>query len=231
VIRKTFVLSKFQVGERTLPVRLSVDQEASEPLDDIEQTKLGVEIWKKTVDVQQHFNDIEMRIRNYALTLLVAVLGAAALAVREGTVLTLGGIETSLAVWILVAGLITWCAFGLMDGLWYHRLLVGSVKHGIALEQELKGKVPNIGLTKAIGDNSPFSFMGRKVHSSAKLAGFYSIVAVLLVVLAVVIQVAALANALPKVSDTPKKQPAKTAPSTTSDEKPSSTTNARTSNG
>ena len=31
-----------------------------------------VEAWKKTVDVQQQFNDIELRIRNYAITLLVA---------------------------------------------------------------------------------------------------------------------------------------------------------------
>jgi hypothetical protein len=34
--------------------------------------EVQVEIWKKTVDVQQHFNDLELRIRNFAL----AVLGA-----------------------------------------------------------------------------------------------------------------------------------------------------------
>ena len=36
-----------------------------------------VEAWKKTVDVQQQFNDFELRIRNYAITLLVAIVGAA----------------------------------------------------------------------------------------------------------------------------------------------------------
>jgi hypothetical protein len=26
-----------------------------------------IEIWKKIVDVQQHFNDLELRVRNFAL--------------------------------------------------------------------------------------------------------------------------------------------------------------------
>ena len=33
------------------------------------QEELIVEIWKKVIDVQQHFNDIELRIRNMAITL------------------------------------------------------------------------------------------------------------------------------------------------------------------
>jgi FMN phosphatase YigB (HAD superfamily) len=47
---------------------------------DAHQAKV-LDLWKKTVDVQQHFNDLELRIRNYAVTLLVAVLGASAFAV------------------------------------------------------------------------------------------------------------------------------------------------------
>ncbi len=26
----------------------------------------ALEVWKKTIDVQQHFNDIQMKIRNFA---------------------------------------------------------------------------------------------------------------------------------------------------------------------
>lgn len=33
-----------------------------------QEAKNAIEIWKKVVDVQQHFNDLEMRIRNFALT-------------------------------------------------------------------------------------------------------------------------------------------------------------------
>jgi hypothetical protein len=119
-----------------------------------------------------------------------------------------------------------------MDGFWYHRLLQGSVKHGEALEEELKGRVPNIALAKAIRDNSPVTIMGKKVDSSTNLKGFYFIIGALLVVLAGVIQVAALTNTLPKVSDKPKEQPAQLGPSTTSsDEKPSSPTNVGSPTG
>ena len=34
-----------------------------------------LEIWKKTIDVQQHFNDIELRIRNFALTAFTFIIG------------------------------------------------------------------------------------------------------------------------------------------------------------
>src|ERR1019366_5191697 len=49
-----------------------------------------VEIWKKTIDVQQHFNDLGMKVRNFGLTLLVGVLGGTALAVKDGFVVPLG---------------------------------------------------------------------------------------------------------------------------------------------
>jgi len=35
-------------------------------------------VWKTTVGVQQHFKDIELRIRNYAITVMGAFLGVAA---------------------------------------------------------------------------------------------------------------------------------------------------------
>lgn len=49
-----------------------------------------IEVWKKTVDVQQHFNDLELRIRNFAISLLVAVVGAAALVTKENIAIRVG---------------------------------------------------------------------------------------------------------------------------------------------
>ena len=45
--------------------------------------KVLVEIWKKVVDVQQHFNDIELRIRNFALALIGAFLAVAGYTAKE----------------------------------------------------------------------------------------------------------------------------------------------------
>ena len=42
-----------------------------------------MDAWKMSGDVQQHFNDLELRIRNYGVTLLVAVLCATAFALKE----------------------------------------------------------------------------------------------------------------------------------------------------
>jgi hypothetical protein len=43
-----------------------------------EMVKLAVEAWKKTVDVQQHFNDLELRVRNFAITFTAGFWGSSA---------------------------------------------------------------------------------------------------------------------------------------------------------
>lgn len=121
---------------------------------DNEKLKLVVEVWKKTVDVQQHFNDLELRIRNFALTLLVGVLGGTALALKEGRVpVNVGGFQMSLASALMLAGFVGWTGFWLLDRHWYHRLLVGAVAHGKKIE-EAWGETLPVGLTKTIEENS-----------------------------------------------------------------------------
>src|SRR3954471_11049588 len=106
-----------------------------------EQVTYYVDMWKKSVDVQQHFNDIEWRIRGLALTVMTFSLGAAGLAARDGSKFGM----VSLAVLVLVVGGVLWLAFFVVDKVWYHPLLIGAVKHGAALE-ELLGDEPS-GLT------------------------------------------------------------------------------------
>jgi sterol desaturase/sphingolipid hydroxylase (fatty acid hydroxylase superfamily) len=164
-------------------------------MDELELRKLQVEAWKTTIEVQQHFNDIEMRIRALAITVLTAVLGAAALAVRSGTTLHVGGVHIDLGGAIIVIGLLAWLLFYFVDNWWYHRLLLGAVEHGRALEEMLgKGGVPGFGLTKAIGDASPFTFKLRlfkkvlwtkDVHSSWKARIFYFVIAAILIIAAI----------------------------------------------
>ena len=43
----------------------------------IEVDKINFEIWKKGVEVHQHFNDLELRIRNYAITITGALVARA----------------------------------------------------------------------------------------------------------------------------------------------------------
>lgn len=148
-------------------------------MDAQEVTKLQADAWKTTIEVQQHFNDIEMRIRALAITVFTAVLGGAAVAVKNGTILHVAHHPLSLGAAILIIGIVAWLLFLFVDALWYHRLLKGAVKHGIELEKMLKeGGVPGFGLTTAIGDASPFrpfwiSWKKVRVHSTAKIWTFY----------------------------------------------------------
>ena len=141
----------------------------------------AIEAWKVSVQVQQHFNDIEMKIRNYALTLLLAVLASAGVAFRED--------EWEVAIVVLAAGVLVWLLFWLMDELWYHRLLIGAVTNALEIESQLRDDVPGIDLSTRIKDASAIVLGKRKreFRSKHKIRLFYWGVAFLLIVLMIAI--------------------------------------------
>lgn len=153
-----------------------------------EQTRLYIELWRQTVDVQKHFNDIGMRIRGLALTALTFVLGAAAVALKDGTKVRFAHVDLGLASALLAGGLIVWAAFYFIDQVWYHRLLIGAVRHGEALEAEIRKVLPSAGLTLAITASSPFRIWRWTLHSRHKMQIFYGAVAALLLAFAVLAQ-------------------------------------------
>ena len=144
-----------------------------------EQVGHYVEMWKKSVDVQQHFNDIEWRIRGLALTVATFAIGAAGVAAKDGT--KVGPI--SLGTVVLLVGLILWYAFYFVDRVWYHPLLQATVAHGMQIESEIKKYLPQAGMTATIKARSPQSvgkivrFVSRRttMHSEEKLNWFYGI--------------------------------------------------------
>jgi hypothetical protein len=109
----------------------TISDETNAPFSEIGpfEPKDVVTAWAKSLDVQQHFNDLELRIRNFAISLLVAVMGRTALALKEQYTVQIGDQQVSLAIVILLAGILGWFAFYFMDRHWYHRLLIGSVKY------------------------------------------------------------------------------------------------------
>jgi len=159
-----------------------------------------VDIWKKTIDVQQHFNDLELRIRNFAFTVLGVLISAAAVALKE--------YETSYLSWILVlVALGLWGMFFVMDYYWYHRLLIGSVKHGTKIEDEWGAAIPALGLTKAISKSSPIITKNKtKIGSSARMKVFYGGISILLGVLTLAFFITWLIRT-PKSTDKPQIPP------------------------
>jgi hypothetical protein len=148
-----------------------------------------IEIWKKVVDVQQHFNDLELRIRNFALVVTGAFLGLGGYAIKDAGVVSLFGLEVSIAGLVVVSAIFPLAAFYFMDRLWYHRLLDGSVYAGIEAETALKDLGYKIDLGSKIKEHSPFTLWltKRKIRSATKMDLFYAILAGSLLLIAGVV--------------------------------------------
>lgn len=143
-----------------------------------------IEIWKKIVDVQQHFNDLELRIRNFALIVTGAFLGLGGYAIKDGGIINAFGWEVSMAGLVVVSAIFPLLAFYFMDRLWYHRLLDGSVQAGIEAETALKDFGYKIDLGSQISAKSPFKLwlFGKSIHSKTKMDIFYLMLVVTLLI-------------------------------------------------
>jgi len=130
-----------------------------------------LEAWKEVVNVQMHFNDMEMKIRSLAVTVIAAISGAIGYLCKEGV-----DHQEEFIVLLAFVGVAAWLCFYLMDRFMYHKLLVGAVKSGINLENELKKQGINIDLGERIKIASPLKdLFGEKfeMHSDQKLDFFY----------------------------------------------------------
>jgi hypothetical protein len=147
-----------------------------------------IEIWKKIVDVQQHFNDLELRIRNFALIVTGAFLGLGGYAIKDGGIIDAFELEVSIAGLVVFSAIVPLLAFYFMDRLWYHRLLEGSVKAGIEAESALKHLGYKVDLGSKISEYSPFTLWltnGVKIHSKTKMDIFYLMLVAALLIVAV----------------------------------------------
>lgn len=111
--------------------------------------RLLFDAWKETVNVQMHFNDLELRIRNYAFVLTGAFLALGGYALREGDVVEIFGVKIAAASLVVLVAVIPVFAFRMMDLHWYHPLLMGAVKEGGKLETALTAA----GIEISLGDN------------------------------------------------------------------------------
>ncbi|NTF32783.1 HAD family hydrolase [Rhizobium skierniewicense] len=139
-----------------------------------------IDIWKKVVDVQQHFNQLEMQIRNYALTVTGAIMAAAGITFRDGLSVNFLGAEISLSIGIAGVALTIWAGFWFMDRHWYHRLLKGAVDHATTIEEKFGKSIPEITLGSRISANSPVYVLSFKLGSNGKINLFYGLGALII---------------------------------------------------
>lgn len=139
-----------------------------------QESKNAIEIWKKCVDVHQHFNDLEMRIRNFAITVVGALIAAVSFTYQQGLQSTIFGVVMPAGVGLVAAAAFAWGGFFLMDRFWYHVLLRGAVMHSAKIEERYADAIPGIGLGKTISEASGNVFiLGIKMNSNRRLEAFY----------------------------------------------------------
>lgn len=121
-----------------------------------------LEIWKKNVDVQMHFNEIEMKVRNFLVTVILATIGAAGFSLQQHvTLLAFGGV-TILPLFLLFLG--AWLAIYMLymvDRHWYHRLLRGAVEANAQIESRYGTGTPGLSLGLKISQLSPMKIKKR----------------------------------------------------------------------
>lgn len=147
-----------------------------------------IKTWEKTIDVQQHFNDIELKIRNFALTAYTFLIGGVGYLEKEELSFCIGNFIIPYASILTLFGIVIILAFFFMDKYWYHRLLQGAVKHAILIETKWSRHIPEIRLTSNIRDESPIKvFRKKEIHSKHKIPIFYCSLIITLFLLAIMI--------------------------------------------
>ncbi|MBX9721753.1 MAG: HAD hydrolase-like protein [Candidatus Obscuribacterales bacterium] len=141
-----------------------------------QETKNAIEIWKKCVDVHQHFNDLEMRIRNFALTVVGALIAAVSFTYQQGLQTHIFGAAIPAGLGLVGAAFFAWLGFFFMDRYWYHVLLKGAVMHSAKIEKRYAASIPEIGLGMTISEASGnVKIFGMKMNSDRRLEVFYSV--------------------------------------------------------
>ena len=188
-----------------------VEIEIQPPSSDEKFAETIVAIWSKAVDTQMHFNEMSVKSRQLGLTFVAAALGLAVFLIsRSGSdarlsfPMTIHGrvITLQTAEFIILVAATAVYAVKLLDLGVYHKMLRGAVAFGEDLERQHLTKMLNLnkGMTQAISHFSRHSdakvvlaqdkatYQGSNMKSAEKkIARFYSLVIVFLVVCAIAI--------------------------------------------
>jgi hypothetical protein len=219
-------MATHDVGSQAPEIETVKEQWAqAQPVDDQDRDR-AVEAWKQTISVQMHFNEICMKIRNTAITMLVGAIGLAAYSTKEMMEVEVFGFRVQIGALIAIVGLVGWAAFWSMDRHWYHMFLRAAGVHAGSIETRWRKRLPELLLSSQITETSRrYLFKKRKKHlilkkwkeegikfdSGRRLDTFYAIGGLVLLITAFVIAYGHVESV-----DKPELAPAAAAPSAAS---------------
>lgn len=168
-------------------------------------TKLNEELlpnviatWSKVIDVQKHFNDIALRIRNLYLTVFTFIVAGLGYVLKEKIIIQIMSFEMRLELLFCFLGALIMYSFYLMDKYWYHKFLIGASKQASFIETKWHKKFNELGLSNSISKESKFvrnyKVFGRSLfkttsNSNKRFSSYYKPSIWVLVVLGLIFQI------------------------------------------
>lgn len=126
----------------------------SQSLDRKDRASLLIEYWKQSTQVQQHFNDVSMKVRNFAVVVFSAFLTGVGLSIHNGIFLEVLEYKLNAAVLFAFVGMFVTQLIHFMDTYWYHVFLKSAVGETLKLENEIKSALKIDSLSGAISSGS-----------------------------------------------------------------------------
>lgn len=175
----------------------------SAPTDDAEHRTMAIEVWKKVVQTQEHFNEICMKVRTLYATVIAVILSVYGAFLKEGgAAMHVSLVAIDPIVPISLALVLVTYLFYFADRYWYHQLLLGSVAQGAFIEKRWGGIIPELRMGAQITAKSAIDISHRplvaslarlvvtderlqtnkKLHSDAKIEVFYKPIGLLALV-------------------------------------------------
>ena len=173
------------------------------PIDDADHRALAIEVWKKVVQTQEHFNEICMKVRTLYATVIAVILSVYGAFLKEGgTAMHVSLVAVDPIVPISLALVLVTYLFYFVDRFWYHQLLLGSVAQGAYIERRWGDIIPELRMGAQITAKSAIDIShrplvaslarlvvsderlktGKKLHSDAKIEVFYKPIGLLALV-------------------------------------------------
>lgn len=128
-----------------------------------------IEIWKKAVETQMHFNEMSGKSRQLGLTFVAASLGVAVVMLARGEdfALVVASWKVHIGVLLILAAMLALWGVRRLDLSVYHRMLRGAVTFGEDFEKNYMSKIFDLekGMTGAI------SHFSRHTNASVEKGG------------------------------------------------------------
>ena len=152
-----------------------------------------LEEWKHVTNVQMHFNEMIIRMRTLAVSVVITVFGAAgfAIAAHRDQFVRVFERDIHASAFVVTFGLVLWLTIFIIDYWYYYKLLLGSVRRGYEIDaafwnSNILGTMRLFGsamlISAAIGPRGFSEWPLRFFYGIIYFAGLAFLIAILIVI-------------------------------------------------